>query len=289
MVSVSVVIPSVGKDQLQSAIESALLQTFSVLEVIVCLDTDRDVQLGDDPRVWGLRVGPGAGGNTARQAGIEAASGDLIALLDDDDTWQPDKLSRQLALVEREVQPEDSWLATSQLTAAFSNGSEEIWPTRLIAGRESLPHYIFRKHRPIGGVGFIQASTLLFPRSLALRVPFNTSLRFHQDIDWLVRLDSEVPDLRVLQVPSPLTRYAIASGSVSSRISAEMSLTWALTNIVDDPRSLGDFILTSCTSYAARTKNTRGVIDMIRAAFRHGKPGVSATIFGLANIPRSFR
>jgi len=71
-VSVSVVIPTIGRPELSEAVRSALDQDYPVHEIVVCLDAMLDVepQLPDDRRIRVLRVGPGAGGNVARQEGI---------------------------------------------------------------------------------------------------------------------------------------------------------------------------------------------------------------------------
>lgn len=280
--SVSVVIPTIGRPELARAIRSALDQETRVYEVVVALDSDADIaaMLPADPRVRIERVGPGAGGNAARQRGIEVAEGSLVALLDDDDTWRPDKLTLQLDLVGEQAVGAGNWIATSRLVAQRGR-SEEIWPSQLMKPGDRLAHYVLRKRALKGGVGFMQASTLLFPKSLAVRIPFDESLRFHQDIDWLISLDEQVQDLRVFQCPEPLTNYAISQNSVSggTGIDPSESIKWAIRRISNDRRSLGDFVLTTSVIYAARRGSVVEVLRTTSEGLRVGRPGIAAICY----------
>ena len=98
--SVSVVIPTYNYGRfLATAIDSALAQTYTPMEVIVVDDGSTDdtaavvARYGDRIRV--LRK-PNGGLSSARNAGIALARGDLVALLDADDRWLPEKLERQV-------------------------------------------------------------------------------------------------------------------------------------------------------------------------------------------------
>ncbi|WP_344067646.1 glycosyltransferase family 2 protein [Microbacterium sediminicola] len=275
----SVVIPTVGRAALAVAVESALAQSYPVAEVIVCVDSSAAVSqlLPDDSRIRTIRVGPGAGGNVARQAGIEAATSDLIALLDDDDMWSAEKISTQVGLAAERRVCGTEWLATSRLVARFRT-AEEIWPRDLLKPGERIGEYVLRKHRPKGGQGFVQASTLLFPRELAIRIPFDPELRFHQDVDWLLSVDQQTPDLTVVQCEEALTTYNIGGASVSggAGIDPAASVAWAVRRISEDKRSLGDFILTTSVIYAARRGSLTEVVETIARGVRYGRPGFSA-------------
>lgn len=108
--SVSVVIPTYNRrERLAQALSSVLQQTRPVDEIVVVDDGSSDgtfewlsgslAQIRT-PRVVILQQ-KNAGPSAARNAGIERASGQLIAFLDDDDTWHPDKIQRQLAVLAR--------------------------------------------------------------------------------------------------------------------------------------------------------------------------------------------
>lgn len=88
---------------LERAIRSALAERPAVGEVIVADDGSTDgtaaiaAGFGDDVRL--LRL-PHRGQAAATNAGIEAARGDLVAILHDDDEWVPGKTARSVAALD---------------------------------------------------------------------------------------------------------------------------------------------------------------------------------------------
>jgi glycosyltransferase involved in cell wall biosynthesis len=290
MNTVSVVIPTVGRPELGAAVRSALAQTHPVLEVLVMADTADELNgLPDDPRVEVIRVGPGAGGNKARQTGIEAARGEVVGLLDDDDEWLPTKIEVQLAQVAAARAGDERWLATCRVKVRGHNHGDLVWPDRLIEPSERLVDYLFVKRRVRGGTGFIQASCLLFPRALALETPFDASLRFHQDVSWLVDVAHAHPELRVVQSDIPLSIYLVTpgTGSVSQSIKADASVAWASDRLsADGPRVLGDFILTQSLLLARRATSVSGVLRMLGIGLVRGRPGLPALFYALISLAK---
>ena len=101
---ISVVIPAYNRETyLAEAIESALGQTLPPGEIIVVDDgsTDRTVEIA---RSFGGKVRcisqDNQGVGTARNTGLKAAAGSLIAFLDSDDIWVRRKLEIQAAYLE---------------------------------------------------------------------------------------------------------------------------------------------------------------------------------------------
>ncbi|ROQ63873.1 glycosyltransferase involved in cell wall biosynthesis [Rathayibacter sp. PhB152] len=283
--TVTVVIPTIGRPEVERAVLSVLAQTSAVTEILVVADTLDEFQLPEDGRVKILRVGPGAGGNGARQAGVEAASGELIALLDDDDEWLPEKLERQLSLIGDERS--GTWVCTSRVVMIRPGGDRQVQPRFPFEAGSDLLHYMFRKTSPLSGHGFIQASTLVFPRALALEVPFDTSLRFHQDISWLVDVYRAHSDITVIQAWAPLAAYHSTVGSVSKRIDPRASIEWARKRLAADPRTMGDFILTQSLGFARRSSSPLRMIQVLGAGVRHGRPGPSAVVYAAGAIAKT--
>ena len=116
---VSVIIPTYNRSWcLSEAIDSVLSQTFQDMELIVVDDgsTDETPALLSryDDRLRCLRQ-TNRGVSVARNHGIQAANGALIAFLDSDDLWQPDKLARQVDFFDRQpdaliCQTEETWI-----------------------------------------------------------------------------------------------------------------------------------------------------------------------------------
>jgi glycosyltransferase involved in cell wall biosynthesis len=102
---VSVVIPTLNYGTfLGRALASVAAQTYAPIEVIVVdngsTDTTNEVLAAHARAITVLRQ-PIRGPSAARNMGIRAARGRYIALLDADDRWRPEKLTRQVALLER--------------------------------------------------------------------------------------------------------------------------------------------------------------------------------------------
>jgi glycosyltransferase involved in cell wall biosynthesis len=100
---VSVVIPTLNYAKyVGRAIDSVLAQTYPHREIIVVDDGSTD---GTDAvlATYGDRIqvvaGPGAGVSASRNTGIARAKGELLAVLDADDEWLPNKLARQIPML----------------------------------------------------------------------------------------------------------------------------------------------------------------------------------------------
>jgi glycosyltransferase involved in cell wall biosynthesis len=106
MPTVSVIIPAYNPGPyLREAVASVLAQMYTEWELVVVDDgSTEDVSgqvLIDDRRVRLVRQA-NRGLSAARNAGIEASRGELVAFLDADDLWLPHKLAAQVeALVDR--------------------------------------------------------------------------------------------------------------------------------------------------------------------------------------------
>lgn len=106
--AISVVIPTFNREHLiGEALESVRVQGFRDLEVIVVDDGSSDgtrrlveAVAEADPR-FRYRNQPNRGAGSARNAGLELATGEYLAFLDSDDAWRPWHLELMLASLDR--------------------------------------------------------------------------------------------------------------------------------------------------------------------------------------------
>jgi glycosyltransferase involved in cell wall biosynthesis len=105
MPRVSVIVPVYnGAKTIREAIQSALQQTFSDFELVVINDGSDDSTLSilDDFRDPRIRVQSysNAGLEISRNRGLNSTTGEIVAFLDADDVWLPEKLRLQVAALD---------------------------------------------------------------------------------------------------------------------------------------------------------------------------------------------
>lgn len=127
--TVSVVIPAYNRAALlPRALRSVARQTYADYELIVVDDgsTDETPAVVEEfartspVKPTYIRVDRNQGGAAARNAGVRAAQGRYIALLDADDEWRPEKLARQTVFFDQ--QPADVGLVTTSYGMADATG-----------------------------------------------------------------------------------------------------------------------------------------------------------------------
>lgn len=105
---VSIVTPAYNCEKyLRQTVASVTAQRFSQWELIIVDDCSTDATLrlarqlaAGEPRIRVFHNETNRGVSETRNRGIREAKGELIALLDGDDLWEPDKLERQVRLME---------------------------------------------------------------------------------------------------------------------------------------------------------------------------------------------
>lgn len=106
--TVSVIIPTYNRAYcIEKSINSALQQTYPVLEVLVCDDgstdnTEEIVQAINDDRVKFIKCGRNGRPAEPRNIGIRESKGDWIGFLDSDDEWLPTKIELQIKAVQEQ-------------------------------------------------------------------------------------------------------------------------------------------------------------------------------------------
>lgn len=202
--SISAVIPTYNRAHLiTGALESIAAQSYAVDEIIVVDDGSTDdteavvkscaAKTGHGTPVIYLRQ-DNAGGNVARNRGIETAKGDVIAFLDSDDLWAVDKLEKQMAVLN----------ANPEYGAVYC-GVREV-----VVGSDAAPEVPARPYPQGDILDALLISDVTAPTSCyAVRRavfetagPFDTNLQARQDWDMWIRI---ARDFKIGAVPEALT------------------------------------------------------------------------------------
>ena len=183
---VSVIIPAYNAAEFMGeTLDSVFAQTFTNYEVIVVNDGSPDTErleqvLQQYPSNLRYIKQENQGAAAARNTALLAAKGELVAFLDADDTWLPQFLEKQMALLK-------------------SNDADLVFADALLCGDSPLHSRTFMQLNPAGGE--VTAAnllalkvTVLTSTVLARRAPvvdvglFDVSLRRGQDFDRWFRL-----------------------------------------------------------------------------------------------------
>lgn len=129
-----------GERFLEEAIESVFAQTFKSWELLLVDDGSSDSSLAiarryatADPDMVKYLEHPGhrnRGLPASRNLGIGSAAGDYIALLDSDDVWLPNKLQRQVAILD------------SHRGVAMVYGVPQYWCSWEVRATDAKPDYL---------------------------------------------------------------------------------------------------------------------------------------------------
>lgn len=224
---VSVVVPvRDGAAFVAEALESVAAQSRPAEEVIVVDDGSADDSAAIAASFDGVRVlrqAP-AGPAAARNAGVAASSGELIAFLDADDTWTPDKLAYQVGHLE----------ARPHLGGV--GGSQRL---RLTPG-VPLPYWAVRRDGTLNErlvAGTAPPSALVLRREAwELVGPMDPTLGVGEDTDWLLRA-SEL-GVRIEWLEKIVLNRRIHAGNLTrDELAMRRSLAFALKRRLDRRRA----------------------------------------------------
>jgi len=205
MPHVSVIIPAYNAEAfIAETVNSALGQTYSDLEVIVVDDGSKDGTVAAlAPFGHRIRVHQQANGGVARarNTGAGLATGTLIAFLDADDLWLPEKLERQLAFSS----------APMTFTDRFNFGSRGDLPAVQSEVTPMRGGDLFVALMREGN--FITNTSVVMRRALFEKMGgFFTGLNGTEDWDLWIRI-AEHHEIGF--VPEPLVRYRFHPGGLS--------------------------------------------------------------------------
>lgn len=163
---------------IREAVDSVLAQDFTDFELILVDDgsTDSGTAIAKtyaqaDPRIRYLEH-PGhvnKGMSAARNLGLAAARGDLVAFIDADDRWRPSKLREQIELMDR-LADVDAVGGSVNYWASHGGGRDRVVPTAHVRYRPIAPPEATLALYPLGKADAPSMSDLMFRRASILKV-----------------------------------------------------------------------------------------------------------------------
>lgn len=183
---VSCIIPTYKRcDTLLQAINSVLNQSYFNIEVLVVDDNEKGTKESkdvkniidgiNDKRLKLILQEKHINGAEARNAGIRAAKGEYVAFLDDDDEWLPEKLEKQIAILNA-----DSTIdGVSCLYQELAEG--EVFHSCPPYTGDGLHKKVFLRE-----VAVFTSTILLRKNALLEAGLFDNTLRRHQDLQLLL-------------------------------------------------------------------------------------------------------
>jgi glycosyltransferase involved in cell wall biosynthesis len=187
MIKVSVIIPTYNRrDYLKEALDSVLWQSFRDFEIIVIDDGSNDGTREMIQEVYGSSIKyiwqENQGESVARNRGLEAAQGEYIALLDSDDRWLKEKLTKQVKYLNENPIP---GMVYSQAWIIDGTGKRiegDPWGIELYNDGIDLESLVFNNR--ISG-----PSSTLIRRSVINKVgEFDSNIRYGEDWDLWLRI-----------------------------------------------------------------------------------------------------
>ncbi|MEZ0154848.1 MAG: glycosyltransferase family 2 protein [Candidatus Reddybacter sp.] len=201
---ISAVVPTYNNaEYIADAINSILSQAHPVDEIIIVDDgsTDNTEAIVDaitkrsTNKIIYIKQ-DNQGPSSARNQGIEAASGDWLAFLDADDLWTPAKIALQL----------EALVSEPQLKLIAADMSEINRQGKLIVESVLAKHQLLEKLQALAGKpvpnalnalltkNFIPTGTALVNRAIVIAAGgFNTHIRFGEDLELWAKIAADHP------------------------------------------------------------------------------------------------
>jgi glycosyltransferase involved in cell wall biosynthesis len=183
---VSVIIPTFNRFELVNrTINSVLNQTYKDIEIIVINDCSNDDRYDEfekrtDIKYFKLEKRSGLPA-IARNFGIKNSTGEWIAFLDDDDTWEPTKIEKQMSLTDKY-----SFICTESYyeNQLYAKGKYiDVWKLKNPNNEYEFTFDLLKRHNLIINSSVLVKKDLLYQVGL---ISESNSLRGTEDYDtWL--------------------------------------------------------------------------------------------------------
>jgi glycosyltransferase involved in cell wall biosynthesis len=231
---ISVVVPTYNRAALiGETIHSILAQSFHNFELLVVSDGSTDhtetvVTSYRDPRIRLVKQSNSGGPARPRNTGVENSRGKYVAFCDDDDLWMPEKLEKQVGLMEQ--QPNTGLCFTRGVTF----GDVDFFSKWTFKNGNRTNHF-----RSLLYGNFIANSSVLVRRSVLAEVgAFNTEKFLHgvEDYEMWLRIAYRH---KLAWLNEPLIKYRIQSGGLGANRSRGTLKTMRIVRDFGQKNTLG--------------------------------------------------
>lgn len=201
---VSCIIPTYKRcDLLGRSIDSILQQTYDRYEILVVDDNEPGSKESDEvkdvlkiysknSKVIYVSQKEHINGAVARNEGIKASKGEYIAFLDDDDEWMPEKLEKQVKILENDC------TIGGVFCVAYIYKNNEIVSKATSFSEGDLQYKILKRDVRIAN------STFLGRKSIIQQYGgFNPKLKRHQDVQFMADFSGVA---KIVLLDEPLTK-----------------------------------------------------------------------------------
>lgn len=210
-VKVSVVIPTYNSVRfVTEAIDSVLAQTFTNFEILVIDDGSTDNTKEVLAEKYGNSIyyfyKENGGVSRARNFGIENAIGKYVAFLDADDVWMPEKLEKQVSLMESDEKISLTYVATQKV-------DKDLHYLSSIAANtyEDYTESLLLNLNIVAG----SCSSAMVRREILLQTDgFDSKFTTYADWEFWLRLSLLT---KFAPINEELVKYRVVKGSMSSK------------------------------------------------------------------------
>lgn len=262
---------------LAEALASVAAQTHTAVELVVVDDGSPDPEavasaVASVPGAVLVRQPP-SGVGVARNVGAARASGDLLAFLDDDDRWHPERLARHVAV---HAERPDAVASYCGMRTVDASGERELAPADQVAISSRLD--VARRR-----TGILLGNLVVRRADLEAAGGFHTAIRLAEDLDLVLRLAQRGP---FAFVPGTFVDYRASGQNTTAR---HRELTRSIDQVLRlhawSARERGDHALEAALRESLR-KNDRfawwSAGRAARAAARERRPAAALGEIGWA-------
>ncbi|PPS43413.1 glycosyltransferase family 2 protein [Chroococcidiopsis sp. TS-821] len=217
MKKVTVIIPAYKVEKyIGSAVASVIAQTYPNWELLIVDDGSPDASVAicqqfDDPRIKIIRQA-NRGVSAARNTGIRHAQGEVIAFLDGDDLWLPQKLEKHL--VHLESSPS---VGVSFSRSAFIDESSNLLGTFMMPKLKNItPSYLLLDSVAGNGSAAVMRREVIEDSAMQ-GCYFDEQLHHAEDLEYWLRIAIQT-SWQIEGIPEALTLYRVHPQGASQNL-----------------------------------------------------------------------